>query len=313
MDVGAGEDGIRVGPGQAPVGGAGLEEGEGGGLGGDGGGELEAPVVVEEGEVMAGTRGDGLDGGHGDDAAPVAGGDEVGPVGAVILGEGGADGVETGEEDEAAFAGGVGDAVDGGCLAGSGPVGGDGEVGGPGTAAVGGTAEADGALSVAFGIDAEEGLAVLEEDGGGMAEVEAGLAIDDDVAMGFRGEIHEGQTGGAAVEGGAQEDALEDDDEQEGFHGDHAIECGRKRRKCQAGRSVGNGLGSGRGFLLLGRMGRGVCGRSRGLQRGANEGSRRGVILTVGRRRRGAVDGWIGWNPKTHRGTSEPACIDHRG
>ena len=61
----------------------------------------------------------------------------------------------------------------------------------PRAPAVGAALEHDGAFAVPFRIDAEHRLAVFKQDGGGMAEVLARLAVDDHLAGGFAGEVDE--------------------------------------------------------------------------------------------------------------------------
>lgn len=199
------------GPGEAAVGGGDLVEGEGwGGGGGEGFGVEEATVVVEPGEVGAGASAHGFEGGHDDDAAPVTGRLEGGPGVAVVGGEGEAGGMEAGPEEEAFLALGVDDAVEGGGFEGGGPVLGNGEAWAPGAAGVGGSLEHDGSFAVALGVGAEQGFAVFEQDGGGVAEVLAGLTIDDDLALLVVGQIEQGWgDGGAGGEAGGEQEGEE--------------------------------------------------------------------------------------------------------
>ena len=114
---------------------------------------------------------------------------------AVVIGNGNTSRVETRPDDQSFATGGIDDAMQGGCFEGSGPVVGYGKARAPGASAVGAAFEADGAFAVSAWVDAEDGLTVLEEHRGGVAEVLAGLAIHDDLAVGIGGEVEE--SGGA--------------------------------------------------------------------------------------------------------------------
>ena len=116
------------------------------------GGE-EASVVVEEAHVVAGAGFEFDEAAHDDDASPVADLFQLGPGFAIVFGDGHAGRVEAGEHDDAFFAFGIDDAVEGGDLFRRGPGIGGGEAVGPGEAAVIRAFVDDAAFAVAFWVD----------------------------------------------------------------------------------------------------------------------------------------------------------------
>src|SRR5690606_33895274 len=188
VNLAAGEDRLRIAPREPAVDGLRLVEREDGRIlllvfGVD-----ESAVVVEEGEVVPRLL-QLHDAAHDDDAAPLARGCELAPCLAVILADAEARRVEARPEDQALRAAGVDDAVDRRRLPARLPAFGRGEALAPGQPAVVAALEDDPALPVAFRVDAENRLPVLEQDGGRMPEILPRLAIDEDLPVALAGEV----------------------------------------------------------------------------------------------------------------------------
>jgi len=199
--VGA-EDLVREGPRQPAVAREGLVEDHGGrsaaGLG------EEPAVVVEHGHVVARAGAEFHDAAHGDDPAPIAHRLELGPAQAVVLGEGHAARVEAAEHDDPFLAGRVDHAVQRGHLQRGGPARRGGQALAPGAAAVRAPLGDDRPPAVTLGIDAEHGLAVFEEDRGGVAQILARLPVDHHLALRLVIQVDQGNGEGRLLVLGAR-------------------------------------------------------------------------------------------------------------
>ena len=161
-------------------------------LGMDGRIAQPAAVVVKEGHVRAVAA---LDhGAHGDDSA-ISGPRRLErlqrrPAFAVVFGIGDADaGGFSREHQNPRLAGWVVEAEQGGNLHRCGPVRGRGQALRPGQAAVVAFLVNNGAFAVPLGVGDQHRAVVRQQQGRGVAEVLPGLAVDDDLAVGFPGNV----------------------------------------------------------------------------------------------------------------------------
>lgn len=164
-------------------------------------------------------------GGHGHDRPPLTDGLEFGPCLAIIIGAGHAGGGQTTEhQDAVATLDRIINAVQGGNLAAGGPVFRGRQPVAPRLTAIGRPLVDDATFAVALGIDTQNGLAVLQQAGGGMTEVLPNFPIHHDLPFGLEGQIDQGDFRGRR--GGGVE---QNDDKQ------HATSFGLVRRMASSG------------------------------------------------------------------------------
>ena len=188
VHVGASEDRLRLRPRQPAVRGERLEQRERAhllALGGE-----EPPVVVEHHHVVAVGQADQV--AHDDDAAPVADFLQLTPRLAVVFRDGQPRRVQTGEHDQPLDAFLVDDRVDRGHFHRRRPGRRRRQAVGPRQPGVGAALHHNCPAPVTFGVHHDHRLVVVQQDGRGMAEVLALLAIDDDLPVRLIVEIKNG-------------------------------------------------------------------------------------------------------------------------